>query len=684
MSKPTNKPGWNPSDPSKVVEPNSTKKSQGWAAGEKPAAEHFNWLMKTVSQWIDYIDVEGVQGPKGDVGPAGAVGPKGDAGPAGLQGEKGDVGPSGAIGPKGDTGPSGLQGEKGDTGPAGAVGPKGDTGPSGLQGEKGDVGPSGAIGSKGDTGPAGLQGEKGDTGPAGAVGPKGDTGSAGAVGPKGDTGPAGPAGADGSISAANLARIAALEAAVDVPGSSPVTVTFPYNGGAAPGEYSIGNSGSSVSVNWSNGVSQFVTLSDNATFSFSNAVAGNTYYLRIQQGGYGNKQAYLPSNIVWNSGSVPVISVSSWTIDVIGLYFDGTYYYGYVSQGYSSSPAIDTKSGYIAGGFVLNGTTATAVGNVDKINFNSDQTISTVQTTFGQTLSSTGSSIYPTALGASGQGTQSSTHGYRITAVYATLPAVASRSSTDAAHKLAFANDTEALAVIRVVTNLSAANVSHNNKAVVQSSSNAYFLTSAASAGTTYQTAKLQFSTDVTSNVVATGPNVGGTVYFRATHAISSLTSGIFWGTGATQSTAGLKVSFATDTAFSSATYILPAAATSEGFSEAVDGEYKGYYIRGTGSFAVPTTTAYVTDKSVEGWSTLSTVLSQAGVGSAATQGLNAGYFCGRTNWHGQGAGASIPSNNATVVSSSQVKKIEFNTDNFTVHSASLNQARVVACGFEG
>jgi hypothetical protein len=571
MSKPTNKPGWNPSDPSKVVEPTSTKKAQGWAAGEKPAAEHFNWLMKTVSQWIDYVDVEGVQGPKGDTGP------------------------------------------------------------------------------------------------------------------KGDAGPAGPAGAAGSISAADLARIAALEAAVGAAGSSPVTVTFPYNGGAAPGEFDAGAvlPNSSKTINWTNGASQLLLLDADCNVSFTNAVSGNTYYLRIQQGGYGKKQAYLPSNIIWDSGSVPVISTNPWTIDVIGLYFDGTYYYGYVSQGYSSSLAIDTKNGYIAGGNFGNGTTTVVVGNVDKINFNSDQTISTIQTTFGQTLNSTGSPIYPNVLSACGQGTQSSEHGYQITSIYSSLPAISGRSSTDAAHKLAFANDTGAVTTIRVATNLTAINVAHNNRAVVQSDSNAYFLTSVLSAGTSYQTAKLQFSNDVSSNVVATGPNVSGARQLITTHGISTSISGIFWGLGGftSASTSGAKMLFSTDTTLTTSTYVLPAAATAESYSEAVDGVYKGYYIRGTGTAGSPTTTAYVTDKSVEGWSTLSTILSQPGSGSAATQGLNAGYFCGAVNRAGATGATTIPN---TAVSLSQIKKIEFNTDNFTVHSASLNQARVVACGFEG
>lgn len=96
MSKPTNKPGWNPT--SNSTEPSSTKKAAGWSAGEKPSSAHFNWLFKTVSEWIDHIDAEGVQGPKGDTGAQG---------PQGIQGPQGEQGPQGAIGATGPQGPAG-------------------------------------------------------------------------------------------------------------------------------------------------------------------------------------------------------------------------------------------------------------------------------------------------------------------------------------------------------------------------------------------------------------------------------------------------------------------------------------------------------------------------------------------------------------------------------------------------
>lgn len=579
MSKPTNKPGWNPSDPSKIVEPSSTKKTQGWAAGEKPAAEHFNWLMKTLSQWVDYVDTAGVQGPTGPAGPAGPQGP---------------------------------------TGPAGSV----------------DTATLNTINS----------------------------------------------------------RLTSLESATGIASSS-VTINFPYNGGAAPGEYNAGAvlPGNSKTIDWANGASQYLLLDANCNISFTNAVAGNTYYLRVQQGGYGNKIAGFPENISWSGNSVPVISVQPWKLDVIGLYYNGAQYFGFVSQDYFFPPSGVDKNGYIAGGIFGNGTTTVAVGNVDKINFNSDQTISTIHTTFGRTLAADGSFVYPQINSATpslpvvriGQGTQSAQHGYRSAATYVNLPTLPNTIVTSASHKMSFANDTDNIITLRFTTYwelIRGASGGNIQKAVIQSSSNAYFQQSYPTATQQYL-GKLQFSTDASSNISASAPSTGYTGLVFNSHGISTSTSGIFWGAAAGSATGviGHKMVFATDTSLTAATYVLPAASTQSGMSEAIDGEYKGYYTRGTGTSSVPTTTAYVTDKSVEGWNTLLTVLSQAGSGSAATQGLNAGYFCGHLN----NSGSNTNYLN-TAPSFSQIKKMEFSSDAFSVHGASLNQARHLACGFEG
>lgn len=65
-----------------------------------------------------FVEVPGVQGPKGDTGdtgPQGAQGIKGDTGAQGPQGIQGVQGPQGGQGPQGSTGPQGIQGVPGPT-----------------------------------------------------------------------------------------------------------------------------------------------------------------------------------------------------------------------------------------------------------------------------------------------------------------------------------------------------------------------------------------------------------------------------------------------------------------------------------------------------------------------------------------------------------------------------------------
>jgi tail collar domain/collagen triple helix repeat protein len=86
-----------------------------------------------------------LQGPQGVPG---IQGPKGDAGPAGKQGVPGPQGPAGATGPQGA---QGLVGPQGPAGPAGATGPAGPQGPPGLDG-----GANAAFGTGTNTGADGF------------------------------------------------------------------------------------------------------------------------------------------------------------------------------------------------------------------------------------------------------------------------------------------------------------------------------------------------------------------------------------------------------------------------------------------------------------------------------------------------------------------------------------------------
>ena len=579
MSKPTNKPGWNPTTNS--TEPSSAKKAAGWSSGEKPSSAHFNWLMKTVSEWIDHIDAEGVQGPKGD------------------------------------------------------------------------------------TGPQGPQGEKGDTGPAGA---------------------------SGGISSADLARISALEGVSGIVAASPVTVTFPYNGGAAPSEYSIGDSGSSIDVNWANGASQFVTLTADATVSFTGGTAGNTYYLRIQQGGYGLKRVVgWPTNIVWNSGSVPTISTAAWTVDVIGCYCDGTNYYGYVSQGHFTAPSvIDTKNGYIAGGWT-GGSSGSYVSNLEKMNLNSDTTLSIVQAQLGYVQNSSGTLVYPfNRVG--GSGTQSSTHGYKTYDSYSSLVSVNGQTSS-VTSKIPFSNDTQVI-IIRLPLTMEFANggqggFGSGRGGIVQSSIKAY-KTSYAS-GVVNKMESLTFSTDSVSvystlNNLLRGTNMGNAGLSNwYSFAYSTSLGGAIWQAeqlqSAGQTLSAVKFLFSNETNLTASSFNSFQTNTNS-WGEAVDGDYNAYIQRTTSATGSGTSQLEKTDKSVDAW----TVVAQSAgavTSAAATQGKTAGYFCGGANITSFGL-SLYPSAYPNSTSVSTIKKVAYSPETYSTHSISLNSARLFAAGFEG
>ncbi|XP_013406218.1 otolin-1-A-like [Lingula anatina] len=74
-------------------------------------------------EYSPILNLQGIQGPKGEKGFSGEPGPKGDYGPRGMPGVKGDMG---------------LQGSPGYPGHTGMTGPPGPRGLPGIKGEKGE------------------------------------------------------------------------------------------------------------------------------------------------------------------------------------------------------------------------------------------------------------------------------------------------------------------------------------------------------------------------------------------------------------------------------------------------------------------------------------------------------------------------------------------------------------------
>ena len=50
-----NLPNWNPTNPSDRVEPSGSKKLQGYMPEEPLPAQHFNWLLYSISLWLQYL-----------------------------------------------------------------------------------------------------------------------------------------------------------------------------------------------------------------------------------------------------------------------------------------------------------------------------------------------------------------------------------------------------------------------------------------------------------------------------------------------------------------------------------------------------------------------------------------------------------------------------------------------------
>lgn len=92
-----------------------------------------------------------------------------------------------------------------------------------------------------------------------------------------------------------------------------------------PGIHDIGNSGTSVAVDWNNGPIQKVTLNNSCTFTYTNAVAGSTYTLIIVQDGTGGWSATLGAS--WDFGeNTPVFSTTANKKNVVSGLYDGTEY----------------------------------------------------------------------------------------------------------------------------------------------------------------------------------------------------------------------------------------------------------------------------------------------------------------------------------------------------------------------
>lgn len=100
-------------------------------------------------------------------------------------------------------------------------------------------------------------------------------------------------------------------------------------------EHNDGDSGAADTINWNEGNNHKSTLSANCTFAYT-APAGPCHLQhKLVQDATGSRTVTWPATVKWAGGSAPTLSTAANAVDIIGLWWDGTNYWGVASLGFA-------------------------------------------------------------------------------------------------------------------------------------------------------------------------------------------------------------------------------------------------------------------------------------------------------------------------------------------------------------
>ena len=91
-----------------------------------------------------------------------------------------------------------------------------------------------------------------------------------------------------------------------------------------------GNSSTAITISWNDSNVQYVTMTGNCTFTFSNPQSGAIYRLILKQDATGTRLATWPATVSWPGGTAPTLSTTAADLDIITFVYDGvsTKYHG--------------------------------------------------------------------------------------------------------------------------------------------------------------------------------------------------------------------------------------------------------------------------------------------------------------------------------------------------------------------
>jgi hypothetical protein len=88
------------------------------------------------------------------------------------------------------------------------------------------------------------------------------------------------------------------------------------------------NTGTTYTIDITNGTFQILTLTDNCTFTFPTATSGKSFILLLKQDGTGGRTATWPAAVKWPGGTAPTITSTANRLDKFIFSADGTNWYG--------------------------------------------------------------------------------------------------------------------------------------------------------------------------------------------------------------------------------------------------------------------------------------------------------------------------------------------------------------------
>jgi hypothetical protein len=95
----------------------------------------------------------------------------------------------------------------------------------------------------------------------------------------------------------------------------------------------LGNT--TLAIDWTKKNKQSITLSSTGTVTFTDPSGPTSLLLKVIQDSTGSRVITWPSSVKWVQGVVPTLSTGGNSIDIVGLYFDGTDYYSNISHNFS-------------------------------------------------------------------------------------------------------------------------------------------------------------------------------------------------------------------------------------------------------------------------------------------------------------------------------------------------------------